>query len=114
MIINKPFKTPVEIKLWWPHNWLKGDPRLHLVFASYAQKMVNRLLLGGLQYGPAQRRKRYAERAQVELDAYKKTGNMEHLINMSNYGFLESCAPSHPNAHFDDTVDSVTRKEFGK
>lgn len=45
-----------------------------------------------------------------ELAAYKKTGNMEQLINIANYAILEAMAPENPRFHFDAGVDSVTRK----
>jgi len=106
-------KTPVEVKFWWPHGWLKRDPRRHLKFAAYVQWMVNRLLVGGLRYGPASKTQCYYKRAMMELEAYEKTGNMEHLVNVSNYGFLECQTPSIKGAHFANDVKSATRKKFG-
>lgn len=76
--------------------------------------MVNRLGVGVLQYGPASRTQHYAARADVELAAYMRTGNQEHLINVANYCFLEIQAPSVKGAYMDDTVGSVTRGKFGK
>lgn len=46
----------------------------------------------------------------LELKAYKKTGNEEHLLNIANYCHLESFAPENKKFHYDNTVDSVTRK----
>jgi len=36
--------------------------------------------------------------------------NAEHLINIANYAHLECYAPEHKRFHFDNTVDSATRK----
>lgn len=44
-----------------------------------------------------------------ELEAYKKSGNKEHLINVCNYAILESIEPEHPNHHYNDEVESITR-----
>lgn len=51
-------------------------------------------------------------RMEKELAAYKKSGNLEHLYNLANYAFLESCEPEHPAHHYDDTVESATRRDF--
>lgn len=110
---SRDLKPPVELRFWWPHEFLKRDPLRHLTFVSYVQFMVNRLLVGGVRYGPANRHQQYADRAIAELKVYKKTGNQEHLINASNYGFLEMQAPSVDGVYFDNGVDSATRKRFG-
>lgn len=107
-------KIPFETRFYWPHAALKGDCRRYLFFKSFIQCMVNRLGVGALQYGPANRRQRYHLRAIVELKAYARTGNQEHLFNVANYAFLEMVAPSVDGAHLDVTVESATRKKFGR
>lgn len=106
-------KPPVELRFWWPHNFLKRDPRRHFRFVWWVQVMANRLLLGGLRYGRATKKQQYIYRALAEGMMYLHNGNKEHLINMSNYGFLEAEEPCIDNASFDNTVDSATRAKFG-
>lgn len=70
--------------------------------------------VGALQYGPASKTQRYYLRGIREFKAYAKTGNKEHLRNAANYAFLEDQAPSIEGAYMDNTVESATRKQFGK
>ena len=79
------------------------------IFKMFAQTMLNRLYVGDLRYGPPDRRQLYASRLYKEVEAYKKSGNAEHLLNIANYCVLEWIAPEHKNHHFDNTVDSATR-----
>lgn len=112
-VLNPQTDPPVELKFWWPHTVLKSDPRKHLRFASFVQFMSNRLFVGGLRYGPASKTQRYHERAQAELKAYRRTHNLEHLINMANYAFLEHEAPAFNDAHHAADSPSATRDKFG-
>ena len=80
---------------------------------TFVQQMANRLIVGEFRYGSPQRRQRYMSRLEAELEAYKKSGNREQLINIANYAVLESIAPEHPQAHFDNTIASTTRHRFG-
>lgn len=79
----------------------------------FLQGMINRRFVGGLRYGIPARRKRYLTRLSKELRAYRKTGNLEQLLNIALYAWLESYAPENKNFHWDPTVDSVTRDEMG-
>ena len=97
---------PVTIR--WPRSC--GFPID--VFRDFVQSQANRLTVGHFRYGAPHRRKKYMSRLQVELDAYKDTGNREHLINIANYAILESLAPEHPQAHFNNMVASATRHRF--
>lgn len=76
----------------------------------FLQLMTNRKQVGGLRYGPPAKKQKYLSRMKKELAAYEKTGNMEQLLNIAVYCFLESEAPENRKFHFDNTVDSVTRK----
>jgi hypothetical protein len=67
------------------------------------------LIQGEYRYGPGNREQRYSTRLLREIGAYIKTGNKEHLINVSNYCILESIYPEHENHHYNDEVESVTR-----
>lgn len=78
-------------------------------FAAFLNYMSKRIAGGAARYGPPDREKKYMTRLALELKAYRKTGNMEHLINVANYAWLESVAPENKRFHFDNMVDSVTR-----
>lgn len=78
--------------------------------AEFLQMMVNRLIVGNHQYGAHDPRKTYLKRLLTELDRYHATHNKEHLINVANYALLESLTAT----HHDPTVDSATRKIYGK
>lgn len=73
------------------------------------QRCANRLSQGECRYGPGDPRQRYMTRMKLEVRAYSKTGNEEHLLNIANYCFLEANFPEHKKHHFDAYVDSVTR-----
>lgn len=73
------------------------------------QRQANRIDVGHLRYGVPERRKRYMTRLKLEVKAYIKTGNIEHLFNAANYCALESMTPEHKNFHENIYVDSVTR-----
>lgn len=82
---------------------------------QFLQSLVNRLLVGALRYeknGP-QPENRYLSRMERELKAYKRTGNMECLLNIANYAFLESQAPENQRFNHDSYAGSNTRREFG-
>jgi len=99
----------MSVTIRWPRSC--GFPAE--VFRDFMQRQANRLTVGHFQYGAPNRRKKYMSRLETELDAYKDTGNREHLINIANYAILESVAPEHPQAHFDNMVASATRHRFG-
>jgi len=77
---------------------------------GFMQRQVNRLQVGEQRYGKPDARKLYMTRLSNEVDAYVKTGNAEHLINAANYCLLEAVAPEHRKFHYDNTVESVTRR----
>lgn len=35
------------------------------------------------------------------LELYEKTGNLEHLVDVSNFAMIEYMHPRHQNAHFE-------------
>lgn len=79
-------------------------------FLDFVQKMANRIMQGYCRYGNPSKDKKYFTRLLLEAKEYKKTGNAEHLINIANYAHLECFAPENKEFHFDNTVDSATRK----
>jgi hypothetical protein len=84
-----------------------------LSFGLFVQRMANRIQAGEVRYGAPQLRKQYKSRMEFEVAAYHKTGNMEHLLNIANYAWLESEKPQHKKFHFDTGADSATRDKFG-
>lgn len=79
-------------------------------FTAFVQHLGSRLQLGGLRYTRRPRREaKYMTRIKLELKAYRRTGNREHLLNIANYCHLECMAPENPRHHFDNSVGSATR-----
>jgi len=91
----------------WLSDKLKVDWKS---FLEFVQQQVYRLANGEAQYGKPDSRKKYMKRLGLELKAYRRTGNREHLLNIANYAWLESQAPENKKFHWDNSVDSVTRK----
>ena len=81
------------------------------VFRMFTQSMLNRLTVGELRYGAANRKQKYMTRMLKEMSAYVKNGNAEHLFNIANYCVLEWIAPEHSRHRLDTTVESVTRED---
>jgi hypothetical protein len=103
--MNHPIRFPDSIEL---------DPATTNTFMVFLQRMANRRVVGGLRYGYRPKaEQKYLSRLKVEVAAYTKTGNSEHLFNIANYCFLESQAPENKRFHWDNTTESVTRKKFG-
>lgn len=101
----------MEFNIWWSDK-LKFTP-VYKNVPKFLQSMANRLAQGFARYGGPDQHKLYFTRMQMEIKAYKKTGNMEHLYNIANYCLLESMTPENPKFHYDDKVDSVTRGKLG-
>lgn len=79
---------------------------------TFFESMAHRLIQGDARYGKPHKKKKYLTRLKLEINAYDKTGNAEHLINVANYCWLELMAPEHVNHHLDATVESVTRTKI--
>lgn len=94
---------------------------------SFLQAMTNRYCQGACRYGKPSTRQKYLKRLIMEISTYEgdyngilemyqslktdsNAGNFEQLLNVAVYCFLESQAPQHPRFHFDNGVESVTRK----
>jgi hypothetical protein len=89
------------------------NEKLRLPHKEHFQRFLNRMSMriaqGAARYGPPKQSQQFMRRLALELQAYKKTGNAEHLYNIANYAWLESLCPQNPRFHYDATVDSVTR-----
>lgn len=96
----------MTLNIFWSDK-LKGHDRKKV--QDFFQKMANRLMQGHARYGSPVSSQNYMTRLIMEVKHYKRNGNMEQLINIANYAWLESQAPENPKFHFDSTVDSVTR-----
>ena len=94
------------MEIWWTTRFSLPNKK---AFQEFVTAMAKRLAVGHCQYGPPDQRKKYLTRLTLELKAYKKTGNAEHLINIANYAHLEAFAPEHKKFHYNNEVDSVTR-----
>jgi len=71
---------------------------------EFEQYMRNRLIMGSFRYGllgapgkPQYDRVSYARRC---LDSYKKTGNLECLVDAANLALVEFVEGEHPKKHF--------------
>lgn len=78
-------------------------------FQQFLNAMSKRILQGRSRYGKPWARKKYHTRLKLEVQAYDRTGNIEHLYNIANYCFLESIEPEHPKSGLNAFVGSVTR-----
>lgn len=100
----------MTLPTWWPDKCIDNALR----FGVFVQRMANRLIVGLYRYnsGAPLHRFRFLTRLKLELAAYERTGNQEHLINVANYAHLEMEAPEHPTAHFKEVDFSVTRDQL--
>lgn len=106
--------------MYWPKDVASDKRRkfesfLDSMWKKFIQMKANRLIVGVYRYdlGKPTKAAKYLTRLKAELEAYDKTGNREHLVNLSNYAFLESVAPEHPLAHFEHVSKSITRDLLG-
>ena len=90
------------------------DPKTTVEFRAFLQAMTNRRVVGAMRYGDRPKsRQKYMTRLWKEFRAYRKTGNIEHLLNVGVYAFLESVAPEHKAQRWDAAAESATRAEMG-
>lgn len=72
---------------------------------EFVHKMRNRIVVSHYKYGWM--KDTYPEigdaiaSLEERLELYKKTGNLEHLIDVSNFAMIEYMRPRHKNAHFE-------------
>lgn len=71
---------------------------------DFVVKMKNRIVVSHYKYGWMS--DTYPEigdaiaSLEERLDLYKKTGNLEHLIDVANFAMIEYKHPRHKNTHF--------------
>ena len=77
--------------------------------SEFEQQMRNRLLLGAFRYkrlaAPNRPQWDRVSGVQKYLELYKKTGNIEHLVDAANGLMLEAVEGNHPNKHFSSHDD---------
>lgn len=89
----------------WPLKYVPFSREFH----AFLQLQANRFIQGHYRYGEPKKSKRYMTRMSLELKAYRKTGNIEHLANLAVYCGLEVQCPENPKQHFNSFAESVTR-----
>ena len=73
--------------------------------------MRNRLVMGAFRYGlfraQLQEGIRYDSLSSIQrhLEAYRESGNLEHLVDIANLCLVEFTVPAHPTAHFSPIDD---------
>jgi len=60
-----------------------------------------RLIMGGIRYGSSWKHDALMKYMQNKFDAYKATGNMEMLVDLTNFCAIETALKTHPNFHFE-------------
>lgn len=96
------------MEIYWNEK-LKGLQRDKTSFQKFLTRMSMRVAQGHARYGAPDQKKLYLKRIKLEVLAYTKTGNSEHLFNIANYCWLESEKPQNPKFHLDTSVGSATR-----
>ncbi len=89
------------------------ESNIRPIFFPYLRLMVNRLRFGHYRYGTLGRKDKPLDRVSdmhERLDLYEQTGNLEHLVDVSNMAFCEYVEGDHPNKHFSATDDSKHSK----
>lgn len=85
---------------------------------DFVRKMMARMFFGYYRYGPT---KQYAETNKYDimatiakrLQAYKETGNKEHLVDAANFILIEYMYPQYPDAHFESVEEEDEEKRLG-
>lgn len=71
--------------------------------AEFEHLMRNRLLLGRFRYGrmddPTKGDYDHVTNAIERLEAFRRTGNLEHLVDVANLCLIEFVCGTHPNRH---------------
>lgn len=98
---------PLDIQIYLPDT-CKSPWR---EFRAFLQAMSNRYGQGHFRWGIPNKRYKYMDRAFKELETYRRTGNIENLINTANYCMLEAQCPQNPKQHFNAYAKSATRKD---
>lgn len=91
-------------------GYCQDDKTIKKCLAPFIEKMVLRLVLGSLRYGPisAPGKPKYDRIGSMvrRLEKYQHTGNLEHLVDVANLAFLEFVESVHPKKHFYAEDDS--------
>jgi hypothetical protein len=84
----------------------------------FEKLMRNRLLMGRFRYGkmndPAKGNYDCVQAIARRLDLYVKTGNLEYLVDVSNFALVEFVHSRHPNKHFSSQDDGEHARPLEK
>lgn len=71
---------------------------------AFSNLMMNRLIVGCLRYGPIGKGPRIdrTKGLMKRANQYKKTGNLEFLVDIANICLIEFHEKTHPLAHWED------------
>jgi len=103
-------KERCQEKLGTYHSWKHKEQWSHL----FETLMRNRLNMGAFRYGPlGEPGKPQYDRCEAiikRLELYKKTGNLEYLVDIANMALLEFVEGRHPNRHMEATDEGTHEK----
>jgi len=71
---------------------IKFEKKVTIAFKDFLQKMANRRAVGACRYGDMSKAGKYFSRLEIEVKAYKKTGNAEHLYNIFKLCISRICS----------------------
>lgn len=85
------------------------------VSAEFRTLCDNRMVMGAFRYGmlDSQRGGKYdnVKSMIARLKLYQRTGNLEHLVDVSNIAMVEFVTSDHPNRHFEAADDGIHTQE---
>lgn len=92
-------KPPQHLTLEELHEEIKRE----VWCPSFLKFMFNRLLMGRLRYGrktPDAPKYDFVKAIETKIKLYKKTRNLELMVDIGNYSMLEFHIGDHPDNHF--------------
>ncbi len=77
---------------------------------------LNRMVMGAFRYGLLDEQRRISVYDNIgsaieRLEAYRKTGNQEHLVDAANLCMIEFETGRHPSQHFRSVDDGIHAKK---
>ena len=86
--------------------------RTSQVCAEFRRLCDNRMAMGAFRYGLLERQKSGVKYDNVNsmikrLRLYQATGNLEHLVDVSNIAMVEFAVGDHPLRHFEAADDGI-------
>ncbi|MGM0411664.1 MAG: hypothetical protein ACQEQF_13005 [Bacillota bacterium] len=105
ILINDNFEKLKAIKKW--KNSIEGIVKTEFSF-DFIEKMKNRMIVSYFKYGRVRNSYKNGkinalESADERIKKYKETGNLEYLIDASNFIMCEYMYPQNEDAYFEGT-----------